>query len=182
MARSQSSAPAYNPLGEPSCHAWHLASFSAMLSRGMPLKLCDSLLSRCNGCFRNWLTSSDCGTAGACWCCQTLTCRWQLTIEKDVLKKWNGLIALGLCVVYAARFPVCDTWMLISRYTWIHFYQRFWLSASVQACLFSIQPHSVVSAWAVEDECALISGCLQNTLGAVAFNILLDVVSPFDHR
>lgn len=103
MASSQSSAPAYNPLGGPSCHARRFASFSAMLSRGMPLKLCDSLLSRCNGCFRNWLTSSDCGTAGACWCRQTLTCRWQLAIEKRCVEEVEWLdrtgFVCGVCCV-----------------------------------------------------------------------------------
>ncbi len=33
MARSLSSVLAYNPLGEPSCHAWHLASAANAVTR-----------------------------------------------------------------------------------------------------------------------------------------------------
>lgn len=47
--------------GEPSCHAWHLASAANAVTRRAFLRVCDSLLSRCSGCFRNRLTSSDCG-------------------------------------------------------------------------------------------------------------------------
>lgn len=43
-----------------------LLFWGLMLLGGMPLKFCDLLLSCCNGCFRNWLTSSDSVTALAC--------------------------------------------------------------------------------------------------------------------
>lgn len=58
IARSQSSALASNPHGEPSCHA-HLASVGTNAVRGLLLKVCDLLLSCCYGCFRN--SSRDSG-------------------------------------------------------------------------------------------------------------------------
>lgn len=59
-----------------------LLRWKLMLLRGVPLKLCDLLLSRCNGYFGDQLTSGDSGTAEVFWFCQAFTCRWQLTLER----------------------------------------------------------------------------------------------------